>query len=177
MSKSKILLHICCAPCASHPVMALKDEYDITMLFYGPNIHPVDEYKKRLDSVYMLAKILGIKLVELEYNTKIWFDAVKGLEDEPEGGSRCAICHRIRLERTARFARDNDYPIIATSLTTSPYKPARVINPIGEELAGNYGINFLDRDFKKQDGYRKSCELSRKYGLYRQNYCGCVYSQ
>lgn len=175
--KSKLLLHACCAPCASHPAEDLKTCFDITLVFYGPNIHPEKEYRKRLNSTFKLADILMLNLVELEYNPDIWFSEVAGLEKESEGGRRCSKCHRIRLIRIAEYAKDNDYQFFATTLTTSPHKPSSVINPIGKEIARIYGVNFLEKDLKKQNGFKKSCDLSKKHGLYRQKYCGCVFSQ
>lgn len=173
----KLLLHACCAPCASHPAAELKRDFSVTLVFYGSNIHPEIEYRKRLDSASHLSERLKLELVELEYDPDAWFNAVKGLEKEPEGSRRCSICYRIRLKRIAEFAKQNGYQCFATTLTTSPHKPARIINPIGKEIAQKYGLDFLDKDFKRLDGFKKSCELSKEYGLYRQGYCGCVYSR
>lgn len=177
MSNPKLLLHACCAPCAGHTIRELQPYFDVTLACYGSNIHPEKEYRKRLDSLLKLRDRFKLELVELEYDPDVWFNAVKGLENEPEGGKRCSFCHRIRLRRIAEFAKQNDYQYFVTTLTTSPHKPANVINLIGNEVAKEYGINFLDKDFKKNDGFKKSCELSKEYGLYRQTYCGCIYSQ
>lgn len=170
--REKLLLHVCCAPCAAWPLVLLRDRFDLTLLFYGPNIHPKEEYSRRLES----ARIIGVPVVELGYDTDRWYAEVKGLEDEPEGGKRCSTCYRMRLEQTAIFAKENGYRYFGTTLTLSPHKPASIINPIGESIAKKYDLVFLAEDFKKKDGFKKSCEMSREYGLYRQRYCGCEYS-
>lgn len=167
---------MCCAPCATHPVVQLQDRFDVTLLFYGPNIYPIEEYKKRLNAGLDLSKKTGLPFIELEYNANEWTSAIKGLENEPEGGKRCHICYRVRLEKTAGFAKANGYKYFGTTLTVSPHKPANIINPIGEEIAKKYGLVFLAEDFKKNDGFKKGCLLSKEYGLYRQHYCGCEYS-
>lgn len=169
----KLVLHICCAPCAVYPITALEGRFDLTLLFYGPNIHPEDEYKRRLDS----ARLLKVPLVELEYDVDRWYALTNGFEKEPEGGKRCSICYRMRLVRTAAYAKENGYKYFTTTLTLSPHKPASVINPIGESIAKEYGLVFLAEDFKKKDGFKKACQLSKEYGLYRQRYCGCEYSR
>jgi len=171
--RDRLLLHVCCAPCATWPLALLRDRFDLTLLFYGPNIHPKEEYSKRLES----ARIIGVPLVELDYDTDRWYAEVKGLENEPEGGERCSICYKMRLEQTAVYAKENGYEYFGTTLTLSPYKPARIINPLGESIAKRYGLTFLAEDFKKKDGFKKSCEMSKEYGLYRQRYCGCEYSR
>lgn len=174
--KEKLLLHVCCAPCAIYPLKILQDRFDLVLVFYGPNIHPIDEYLKRLESAKQLSEKIGLSIIELEYNPKDWYELIKGLEEEPEGGKRCKVCYSMRLERIAKFAKKNGYRNFTTTLTLSPHKPASVINPIGESIAKEYGLVFLAEDFKKKDGFKKSCQLSDEYGLYRQKYCGCEYS-
>lgn len=174
--KQKLLLHVCCAPCGTHPIKLLRDSFDMTLLFYGPNIHPQEEYNKRLESARLLSETLKVDLVESEYDPDNWFLLVYGLEDEPEGGARCKICYKMRLEKTARYAKVNGFSCFGATLTLSPHKPANVINPIGELIGRQNKILFLQEDFKKKEGFKKSCELSKEYGLYRQKYCGCKYS-
>lgn len=170
-------MHACCAPCAVYPLRLLQDRFHVTLFFYGPNIHPKEEYKKRLESARQMAERLEVLLQEIDYDTANWFAMAKGLEKEPEGGSRCIVCYKMRLTKTALFAKENGYRYFGTTLTLSPHKPADIINPIGEEIAQRYGLFFLSEDFKKQDGFKKSCEMSREYGLYRQRYCGCEFAR
>lgn len=168
----KLLLHVCCAPCATHIIETLKEDFELTAYFYNPNIHPEEEYRLRLENL----KKLGVTFVEGKYDIDVWFNATKGYEKEPEGGARCEICYRLRMGEAARFAKENNFAYFATTLTISPHKSARVINSIGEELSKKYGIKFYSADFKKRNGFKKSVELSKKHGLYRQSYCGCVFS-
>ncbi len=172
----KLLLHICCAPDATHPIQILNDDYELGAFFYNPNIHPRAEYAKRLDDMGVLAKKWGIALYEGEYDTGRWLSLTEEYKDEPEGGKRCETCYRMRLEETAKMARAEGYDLFGAVLTISPHKDARKINEIGMAVGEKYGIPFLESDFKKKDGFKKSVELSRSLGLYRQNYCGCVYS-
>ncbi len=171
MEKPKLLLHVCCAPCSTHVIETLK-EFDIVAYFYNPNIHPAEEYKLRLKNL----KKLGVTFVEGKYDVDAWFNATKGYENEPEGGARCEICYRLRMGETAMFAKKKGYDYFATTLTISPHKSARAINEIGKKLSKKYGVKFYSADFKKKNGFKKSVELSRKHGLYRQSYCGCVFS-
>lgn len=173
----KVLLHICCAPCATEVVENLRRKgYKVTGFFCNPNIYPEEEYALRLDNLYKLASYMDLPFLEGAYNTRDWHKEVQGLESEPEGGERCKICYRIRLDCTARTAKNKGYKAFATTLTVSPYKSGKIINPIGEEVGERHKIKFLAEDFKKQDGFRRSIILSRKYGLYRQSYCGCEFS-
>jgi len=174
--KDRLFFHVCCAPCATYPIEQLKDKFDVTLLFCGPNIYPEEEYKKRLDACCDLSKRVGLPLVEIPPNVEEWQHAVGGLEKEPEGGKRCSICYMVRLENTARFAKENTCKYFGTTLTVSPHKPVDIINPIGENIAEKYGLIFITEDFKKNDGFKRGCILSKEYGLYRQNYCGCKYS-
>jgi len=174
--KRDLLLHVCCAPCATAVFEALVKEFTVTAFFYNPNIHPDTEYQKRLEHLQRLCRMQDIALVIADYDDVFWLGQTTGFEHEPEGGSRCSVCFKIRLVRTVEAAQAMGIETVATTLSVSPHKNACLINDIGWNAAQGTGITFLDRDFKKQDGYRKSCELSRQYGLYRQNYCGCLYS-
>ena len=172
----KLLLHICCGPCATHVLEVLSHQYDITGYFCNPNIYPEEEYIKRLDAAHEAAKKLNIPLIEGEYTSQIFYNAVKGYENEPENGKRCTICYRLRLSGTALYAAGNSFDCIASTLTLGPQKKASVINPIGKEETESAGLTFIEGDWKKKDGFKRSCELSREYGIYRQNYCGCMFS-
>ena len=174
--KKKILLHICCGPCSTSVIERLSDEYDITGFFYNPNIHPKKEYARRLESLKIVAEKTGLRLFIGEYNTAKWFELVKGLESEPEGGKRCEVCFAMRLKETIKFAKQNGFDLITTTLSISPRKNADMINSIGTKLANEAGIQFLEANFKKKNGFLRSVMLSKEYGLYRQNYCGCVFS-
>ncbi|HID54885.1 TPA: epoxyqueuosine reductase QueH, partial [Candidatus Poribacteria bacterium] len=151
----RMLLHICCAPCSTYVIEVLKPIYKIAGFFYNPNIHPESQYKLRLEEIIRYAEIAGIDLVVGEYEVRRWFDLVRGLEDEPEGGRRCRICYRMRLERTAQYAAEHGFDIITTTLSISPHKKADVINRIGAEVAGKHGVGFLQADFKKKGGFQK----------------------
>lgn len=173
----KLLLHICCANCGTIPIELLKDEFDLTLFWFNPNIHPLEEYQERLADVRKLSQIYNLRLIEGPYSDKEWFSLVKGLESEPEGGKRCDICFEMRLLKTAQQAKKDGFPWIATTLTIGPQKRAETINRIGQKIANQYQLNFYQADFKKKDGFKKSVILSKKYNFHRQNYCGCVYSQ
>lgn len=178
--KSKLLLQSCCGPCSSHVLDLLSPFFEITVFYFDPNIFPEEEYLLRLDTQKQLIAAMGsekIALVEGEYDHESFLNAVKGLENEPEGGARCAKCFEQRLEATAKKAKEAGYDYFCTTLTVSPHKNADVINKIGFELQDKYGVKFLPSDFKKKDGYKRSIELSAKFGLYRQNYCGCEFSK
>jgi predicted adenine nucleotide alpha hydrolase (AANH) superfamily ATPase len=174
--KRDLLVHVCCAPCATAVFEALAQDFAVTAFFYNPNIQPDTEYQKRLEHVRSLCRMQDIPLVIPEYDNGSWMRHTAGLEHETEGGSRCSICFRVRLARTVAAAQTMGIGTVATTLSVSPHKNARLINEVGADAVRGTGIMFVDRDFKKNDGYRKSCELSRKYGLYRQKYCGCLYS-
>jgi hypothetical protein len=175
--KQSLLLHTCCGPCATHVIELLLQDYHVTAYFYNPNIQPEEEYLKRLGAIDQYCSAKGIALLKGPYENKKWIDMTSGLQDEPEGGKRCEACFSLRLNETARFARENSFTILATTLTISPHKNAAVVNNAGREAAKKTGVQFLETDFKKGDGYRKSCELSKKLGLYRQSYCGCLFSK
>lgn len=180
-STKKILLHSCCAPCSSHVINTLKDYFDITILYYNPNIYPIEEYNKRKQEQINLIKSLQsnnkIDFLDCDYENDIYEEKIKGYEHFKERGPRCNICFKLRLERTAKLAKENNFDYFCTTLTVSPYKNAYLINQIGKELSNEYNIKWLYSDFKKNDGYKKSIELSKKFNLYRQDYCGCIYSQ
>ena len=180
-SKPKLLLHSCCAPCSSYVIEYLTKYFDITIFYYNPNISPIDEYLKRKDEqIRLITKINNINNIDImdcDYDNDIYEEKVKGLENEPERGNRCTVCFKLRLEKTAVNAKKLDYDYFGTTLTLSPYKNADLINKIGLDLEKKYNIKYLVSDFKKKDGYKRSIELSKKYDLYRQNYCGCKYSK
>ena len=177
LQKPKMLLHICCAPCSTAVIERLKDEFDITGYFYDPNIHPYEEYLRRLEETKRLYIAIGIPLIEAQYDAEIWFKLTENFKHELEGGKRCEVCYDMRLEKAAEFAKENGFDIFTTVLSISPRKKAETINNIGRRLAEKYGIKFYGADFKKKDGFKRSLELSRKYNLYRQDYCGCIYSK
>ena len=168
----RMLLHVCCAVCASHAVGVLRDEYDVTLFFANPNIDTDEEYARRLRAAQELGEICGCPLVEDERDHAAWLECVKGLESEPERGRRCEVCFRHNLERTARYAEAHGFDAFTTSLTISPHKDTAMIF-----RAGRPWPTFRPIDFKKQDGFRKATEFSRQHGLYRQNYCGCEFSR
>ena len=174
---NKLLLHSCCGPCSTAVIERLKDYFDITVLYYNPNIEPYEEYLKRKNEQIRLLKELNIKHMDIDYLNEEYRDKVIGYEQEPENGARCHICYRLRLEKTAKLAKENNFDYFATTLTVSPYKNAKVINEIGLELQNKYNIKYLLSDFKKEDGYKRSIELSKKFDLYRQDYCGCLFSK
>lgn len=176
-NKPKILLHICCAPCSTHVINTLKKDYNVTGFFYNPNIHPKREYIQRAKEMNKLLQKMDIRTIEGEYDLKEWYKATKGFENEPEGGKRCEICFRMRLKKTAELAKDKGFQSFTTTLTIGPQKNAKMINDIGIELSTFYNIEFLQADFKKKDGFKKSVELSKKYDLKRQEYCGCIFSK
>lgn len=176
--KPKLLLHSCCAPCSSYVITYLYDYFDITILYYNPNIYPYEEYKKRKDEqIRLISNFKGVKIIDCDYDNDIYNEVIKGLENEPERGSRCTKCFYLRLDKTGEIAKKNNFEYFGTTLTVSPYKNAKLLNEIGEDISKKYDIKWLYSDFKKNDGYKKSIELSKKYDLYRQDYCGCIYSK
>ncbi len=180
--KKRLLLHSCCGPCSTAVLETLRDEFDITVFFYNPNITEREEYDRRLEAQIKVCeeeKAQGGSGEWLEgpYDPESFLEAVKGLEEVPEGGSRCTVCFRLRLEETARQAKALGYEVFGTTLTVSPHKNYKLITQIGQELAEACGLTWLDRDFKKKNGFGRSVELSKEYGLYRQNYCGCRFSK
>lgn len=178
--RPKLLIHSCCAPCSSYVLEYLSGFFDITIFYYNPNIHPEDEYIRRVEEQQQLIKAMPLKsevhFIQGEYRPKDYYDKVKGLENEPEGGKRCFACYELRLREAAKQAAAGGFDYFTTTLSISPYKNAKKLNEIGNALAQEYGVLYLPSDFKKKNGYLRSIELSREYNLYRQDYCGCVYS-
>ncbi|MBO7078287.1 MAG: epoxyqueuosine reductase QueH [Bacilli bacterium] len=172
--KKKILIHACCGPCSSEVIDFLKDVFDITIYYYNPNIYPKEEYEKRYDQFSLLPYKFDI--VKGEYEESKYYDVIKGYEDLGEFSKRCYKCFYFRLEEAAIYASVHHFDYFTTTLSISPYKNSKWINEIGYELSKKYNIEYLYSDFKKQEGYKKSIELSKKYKLYRQEYCGCKYS-
>ena len=176
-----LLLHSCCAPCSSYVLEYLSQFFNITVLYYNPNISPKDEYLYRLQEEKRLISEMKfknlVKILDCDYNADEFFTVAKGLEKEPEGGKRCEKCFDLRLDFTAKTAKENKFDYFATTLTISPLKNANLINQIGESLAEKYNVKYLSSDFKKKEGYKRSITLSKEYNLYRQNYCGCIYSK
>lgn len=179
--KPSLLLHACCAPCASYVIEYLSDFFEITLFYYNPNISPKSEYDFRLSELERLCaehpKAKGIKILPSHYNDVDFYAAVKGKESLPEGDKRCKICYELRLRKTAEAAKVNGFDFFTTTLTISPYKNADWLNEIGDKLMKELSVNYLFSDFKKKNGYKRSIELSREYNLYRQDFCGCAYSK
>lgn len=177
----RLFLHSCCAPCSSYVLEYLSQYFTITDFFYNPNISPKEEYEYRVNELKRLISemkfIHPVEFTEGNYDPQVFYTMAKGLEDIPEGGERCFKCYRLRMEEAARLAAEGDYDYFTTTLSISPLKNAEKINEIGEELAEIYGVKHLPSDFKKKNGYKRSIELSHEHGLYRQNYCGCVFSK
>jgi len=176
-----LLLHACCAPCSSYCLEYLSQYFSITVLFYNPNISPAAEYQKRVDEIKRLISELPAKnkisLIEGRYLPEEFYTSVKGLENEPEGGKRCHVCYELRLHEAAVVAKELGYDYFTTTLSISPLKDADKLNEIGKKLSDEYAISYLYSDFKKKNGYKRSIELSKEYKLYRQNFCGCVFSK
>ena len=196
--RPSLLLHSCCGPCSSYVLSYLSRYFDITVLYYNPNISPDEEFDKRAGEQERLIKALNkdlrmgdeeggeavmpegsadIKFVRGHYDPSVFFDMAKGLEKVPEGGERCFKCYELRMREAARLAGEGGYDYFTTTLSISPLKNAEKINEIGQELEKEFGVKHLPSDFKKKEGYKQSCELSKKYDLYRQDYCGCIYSK
>ncbi|MCH5191009.1 MAG: epoxyqueuosine reductase QueH [Oscillospiraceae bacterium] len=176
-----LLLHSCCAPCSSYCIEYLSQYFNITVFYYNPNIYPEEEYQHRKAEQKRLISEMKtkypVKMLDCDFESEAFYNAVNGLESCREGGERCFACYRLRLQKTAQAAKNGSFDFFTTTLTISPLKNAQKINGIGEELGEKYGVPFLPSDFKKKNGYKRSIELSREFSLYRQNYCGCVFSQ
>lgn len=177
----RVLLHSCCAPCSSQVLARLSDNFLVTVLYYNPNIEPFSEYEKRKEEQKRFIKSFPsknqISFLDCDYENEKFKVMAKGLENMPEGGERCHKCYTLRMEKTAILAKENNFDYFCTTLSVSPFKNSRVLNEIGNMLEKKYDIKYLYSDFKKEDGYKKSIEYSKKYNLYRQNYCGCIYSK
>ena len=178
--KPTLLLHACCAPCSSAVLEYLYEHFNITLFFYNPNISPESEFNYRLEELKRLIvemKLVNIDIVVPDYDNNEFEELAKGLECLPEGDKRCKKCYRLRLKKAAEYAKEKGFDYFTTTLSVSPYKNAQILNEIGGELETEYGVSYLYSDFKKKEGYKRSCTLSKEYNLYRQNYCGCIYSK
>lgn len=174
----RLLLHSCCAPCSSHCLSELSPQIGVTVFYYNPNLDCAEEYEKRKREQIRFLRETGLAdFLDCDYAPEDYISAVRGLEGEKEGGARCAVCFRLRLERTAREAKARGFDYFATTLTVSPLKNAKLINEIGFAVAEEVGVPYLPSDFKKRGGYLHSVRLSEEYGLYRQDYCGCAFSK
>lgn len=175
-----LLIHSCCAPCSSYVLEYLSKYFNITIFYYNPNIYPIEEHNRRLEEQKRLINemkfINPVKLIEGTYSYEEYQNYIKGLENEKEGGSRCFKCYELRMKEAAILAKENNFDYFTTTLSISPYKNAKKLNEIGEQLEKEYSVKYLYADFKKKDGYKRSLELSKIYNLYRQDYCGCSYS-
>jgi hypothetical protein len=176
-----LLLHSCCAPCSSHCIEYLSDFFKVTVFYYNPNISEQEEYKKRVSEQIRFIKEFPTKntvsFIEGDYEPEKYYRKVSGLEKCEEGGERCFVCYELRLRKTAELAKAQGFDYFTTTLTISPLKNSVKLNEIGLELSKEYGVSYLLSDFKKKEGYKRSIELSKEYGLYRQNYCGCEFSR
>lgn len=172
----KLLLHVCCAPCSAYVIQELQKNYDVTLFYFNPNIYPESEYEVRKNESENYAKKLNINFIEKKIDHNNWLEKIKGFENEPERGKRCFICYKMRLEETAKYAHDNNFDIFTTTLSISPHKSSEMINQAGYEASKNHNIEHLEADWKKDGGFKKSCEISKENEFYRQNYCGCEFS-
>ncbi len=177
----RLLLHSCCAPCSTQVISYLTQYFDITILYYNPNIEPREEYEKRKNEQIKFIKEFNstnkLEFLDSDYENEKFKEVVINLENEPEGGSRCSKCFELRLKKAVRLAKELDYDYFGTTLTVSPHKNSIVINEIGIDLEKQYDVKFLISDFKKENGYKKSIEYAKEYNLYRQDYCGCLFSK
>ena len=179
--RPKLLLHACCAPCSSYVLEYLSVFFDITLFFYNPNISPKEEYDKRERELSRLVEDMGltqkVSFLQAEYTPELFYALTRGLEQLPEGGERCKKCYALRIEEAAKAASVGGFDYFTTTLSISPYKNADWLCEIGSDMSDKYGVSYLYSDFKKRNGYKRSCELSELYGLYRQDFCGCVFSK
>jgi len=171
-----ILLHTCCAPCSAY-VLKLLETFNVCVFYYNPNIDAAEEYEKRKNECQRYCKKNKIPFIEIKYEPQEWASYIERLEKESEGGKRCKKCFELRLIKTAEFAKKNSFDYFATTLTISPHKNSKLINEVGNKVAQKIGLKFYEADWKKEEGYKKSCEISKNEGFYRQNYCGCRYSK
>ena len=176
MNLPSLLLQVCCAPDATVAYERLREDYDVTFWWYNPNIHPLAEYEKRLASLIELARIWSVPLIIEKYDPERFFRSVQGLENEPEGGKRCTLCFEMHLTFACERSEKWGFEFVTTTLTTSPHKDTDLINSLGKKIFENSKVQFLPENFKKKDGFLRSVELSKKFKLYRQNYCGCIFS-
>ncbi|MBQ9072474.1 MAG: epoxyqueuosine reductase QueH [Bacilli bacterium] len=177
--RPSLLLHACCGPCSSYVLEYLSNYFDITIYYYNPNIYPIEEYTRRKEELKTFVNKFNnkIKVIEELYNPDDYYKNIKGLERLGEKSKRCYKCYEFRLDKTAKYAKENNYDYFTTTLSISPYKNADWLNEIGKNMEEKYNIDYLFADFKKKNGYKRSLELSKEYKLYRQDYCGCVYSK
>lgn len=175
-NRKKMLLHCCCGPCSSNVTGELLKDYEVTLFYYNPCIFDLQEYNRRLDALKVVANYYKVKLIVVPYNQNEFYEEIIGFEQEKEGGSRCNKCIFQRLKATCFYAKQNGFDIFTTTLSVSPHKKAEVINDIGSKLSKESEIDYLESNFKKNNGFLKSIEMSKKLGLYRQNYCGCKFS-
>lgn len=174
----RLLLHSCCAPCSSACLERLKEKFQVTVLYYNPNIDDKEEYQKRkAEQIRLLEQTGWADFIDCDHDKQAFEEMAKGMENEPERGARCYRCYALRLEKTARVAKENGFLWFCTTLSLSPYKNADWLNEIGQKVGGRYELNYLVSDFKKKGGYHRSIELSNEYGLYRQDFCGCRFSK
>ncbi len=174
--KTSLLLHICCATCAAYVLELLRDQFEVKAYYYNPNIYPVEEYDIRFSEAKKYCDTQAIPFVEEKPDRYNWFVLTRGHEQDPERGERCTICYRMRLTKTVEYAKAHGFEAWGTDLSISPHKDAQRLNLIGKELEKEYGVTFLVADFKKENGFKKAMEVSRREGFYRQDYCGCIYS-
>lgn len=179
--RQKMLLHVCCAPCSSHVLETLENQYNITSFFYNPNISSIEEHDKRMAELKRFVSeapfTRDVDIVEARYEPEVFLEMAKGMEELPERGLRCYKCYELRMRKTAEYAAKNGYDIFTTTLSISPHKNAAWINEIGKALSAEYGVDYLYSDFKKKNGYLRSIELSKEFNLYRQDFCGCDFSK
>ncbi|HII71852.1 TPA: epoxyqueuosine reductase QueH [Candidatus Woesearchaeota archaeon] len=175
--KKRLLLHACCGPCSTHSVKKLLEDYEVTMFWYNPNIHPFGEYVQRLEAGKEVAKKLGVELIEHHFDVDRWLEKIQGYEEHPEGGLRCQICFAVRLKETAEYAKEHGFDAFTTTMTISPHKDADKINRTGRHYAEKSGVEWVESNFKADGGFGKSVEMSKEMGIYRQKFCGCFYSR
>ena len=177
----RLLLHSCCGPCSSYCLEYLSEYFEVTVFYYNPNIYPSEEYDERIEEQKKIIRHTDAKhpihLIEGDYDTARYYAAVRGLEKEPEGGKRCVECFQLRLDEAAKLADEFGFDYFTTTLTISPHKDSHLLNAIGHRAAERYGARWLDTDFKKKNGYRRSVEITQELGIYRQDYCGCIFSK
>jgi len=175
----KLLLHVCCAPCSTIALERLYGKYDISLLFYNPNISSFDEFEKRYNELvrFISDKKYDINIIKIDYDSEPFYDLAKGLESSPEGSERCFKCYDQRMKFTSEYAGKNGFSCFDTTLSTSPHKNFEYIKEIGQKLAKEFKIIYLENNFKKEEGFKRSIEISKEFNLYRQNYCGCIYSK
>ncbi|MDF2908990.1 MAG: hypothetical protein K0R34_4311 [Herbinix sp.] len=178
--RPKLLIHSCCAPCSSYVLEYLSQYFEITIFYFNPNIYPEEEYIRRVEEQKQLIQAMPlaskVQFSQGEYQPRAYYQAIKGLEEKPEGGDRCFVCYELRLREAAQLAKEGGYDYFTTTLSISPHKKSEKLIEIGSKLATEYGVAYLPSDFKKKNGYKRSIELSKEYNLYRQDYCGCIFS-